>query len=61
VPLVCDGVALAKENVAEVRAAVGAKGFKSRALSPAVHVAFVAGPEACSGGLRGRGRRRALQ
>ena len=54
-------MALAKENVAEVRAAVGAKGFKSRALSPAVHVAFVAGPEACSGGFSGRGRRRALQ
>ena len=45
-PLIRDGVALAKEHVAEVRAAVAAHRLKSRTLSTAEDVAFFAGPEA---------------
>ncbi len=45
-PLVCDGVALAKEDVAKVGAAVAAHCLESRALRTAEHVAVFAGPEA---------------
>jgi hypothetical protein len=41
VPFVCDGVALAKEHVAEMRATVCTHGLKSRALGAAVDVAVV--------------------
>lgn len=47
-PFICDGVTLTKEHVAEVRAAVVAQRLESRALCTAQHVAFFAGPEACS-------------
>ena len=46
VPLVCDGVALAKEHMAKVGAAVAAHCLESRALGTAEHVAVFAGPEA---------------
>ena len=46
VPLVCDGVALAKEHVAKVGAAVAAHCLEGRALGTAKHVTFFAGPEA---------------
>ena len=41
VPFVCDGVALAKEHVAEMRATVSTHGLKGRALGAAVHVTVV--------------------
>lgn len=42
VPLVCDGVTLAKKYVAEVRPAVATQGLEGRALCAAEDVAFIA-------------------
>jgi hypothetical protein len=41
VPFVCDGVALAKEHVTEMRATVSTHGLKSRALGAAMDVAVL--------------------